>query len=319
MARRGDTALRGQSALVTGASRGLGLLLARELCRRGCRVMLCARDHTELGRAERLLRDDGGEVRSVACDLTAPDAPEYLLSETEEAFGGIGVLVNNAGIIQVGPVSAADESDFRAAAETMYFAPLRLVLAAMPRMRGRGGRVVNISSIGGRIAPPHLLPYAAAKFAVTGLSEGMRAELAADRISVTTVIPGLMRTGSHTGARFSGDAPHEYAWFATAASLPLLSMDAERAARAVVNAVERRRPEIVLTAAAKAAVRLHGIAPATTTRAMTLAARLLPDAGPAPAHDVSGAAAARRLGSKVVGRLTTLGDRAGRRFNQNTA
>ncbi len=305
-------------ALVTGASRGLGLLIARELTRHGCRVMLCARDQAELRRAERALLDDGGDVRSLACDLTAPDSPAHLVGETAEAFGGIDVLVNNAGIIQVGPLAAAREEDFRRAAETMYFAPLRLTLAALPHLRERHGRLVNITSIGGRIAPPHLLPYAGAKFAVAGLSEGLRAELAGDGVSVTTVVPGLMRTGSHTAARFSGDAPREYAWFATAASLPLLSMDAERAARAIVRAAGRRRPEVVLTPAAKVAVRLHGLAPATTTRLMTLAARLLPAAGSAPEHDVSGAAAAHRLASPAVRRMTTLGDRAGRRFNEDT-
>jgi len=154
---------------------------------------------------------------------------------------------------------------------------------------------------------------------VTGLSEGLRAELAGEGVSVTTVVPGLMRTGSHTAARFSGDAPREYAWFATAASLPLLSTDAERAARAIVRAARRRRPEIVLTPTAKAAVRLHGLAPATTTRLMTLAARLLPTAGSTPDHDVSGTDAARCLDSPAVRRLTTLGDRAGRRFNEDTA
>jgi short-subunit dehydrogenase len=320
MTRPHDADLRGLNALVTGASRGLGLLLARELSRRGCRVMVCARDHEELVRAEKWLRTGGGEIRSLACDLTAPDAPAHLVAEAEEAFGGIDILVNNAGIIQVGPFGEADENDFRAAAEIMYFAPLRMIMAALPGMRARGpGRIVNIASVGGRIAPPHLLPYAAAKFAVTGLSEGLRAELAADRISVTTVLPGLMRTGSHTAARFSGNPQHEYAWFATAASLPLLSMDAERAAREVVDALRRRRPEIVLTAAARIAVRLHGIAPATTTRALTLAARLLPGPGAAPQHDVSGSTAAERLGSAVVGRLTALGDQAGRRFNQRAA
>ncbi|MDI5963823.1 SDR family NAD(P)-dependent oxidoreductase [Streptantibioticus silvisoli] len=316
---KGGRAVRRPVALVTGASRGLGLLIARELARRGCRVMLCARDGDELRRAERELLAQGGDVRSLACDLTAPDAPAHLVGETTGAFGGIDVLVNNAGIIQVGPLAAAREADFRQAAETMYFAPLRLTLAALPYLCERRGRLVTIASVGGKVAPPHLLPYAAAKFAVTGLSEGLRAELAGEGVSVTTVVPGLMRTGSHTAARFSGDAPHEYAWFAAAASLPLLSMDAERAARAVVRAAWRRRPEVVLTPAAKVAVRLQGLAPATTTRLMTLAARLLPAAGAAPEHDVSGAMAARRLDSPAVRRLTVLGDRAGRRFNQDTA
>ncbi|MEV4443570.1 SDR family oxidoreductase, partial [Streptomyces sp. NPDC049577] len=244
MAFRRHDRLYGQAALVTGSSRGLGMLIAGELARRGCGVMLCARDGDELERAERSLREEGARVRSMVADLTDPQAAERLVAGTTQAFGGLDVLVNNAGVIQVGPLEAMTEDDFRAAMEIMYFAPLRLTLAALEGMRGNGGgRIVNITSIGGRIAAPHLLPYDAAKFAAVGLSEGLRAELAGKGVSVTTVLPGLMRTGSHAAARFSGQAGREYAWFAIAAGMPLLSMDARRAARAIVRAAERRRPE----------------------------------------------------------------------------
>ncbi|MEV4742093.1 SDR family NAD(P)-dependent oxidoreductase [Streptomyces sp. NPDC049555] len=309
--------MQGRAALVTGSSRGLGLLVARELGRRGCAVMLCARDEAGLRRAERMLREDGAEVASVAADVSEPSAAERLVARTTEAFGSVDVLVNNAGVIQVGPLRAMREEDFRSAMETMFFGPLRLTLAALEGMRERGeGRIVNVSSIGGRIAAPHLLPYDAAKFATAGLSEGLRAELAGEGISVTTVLPGLMRTGSHTAARFSGQAAREYGWFAAAAGLPGLSMDAERAARAIVRAAERRRPELVLTAWAKAAVRMHGLAPATTTRALSLACRLLPDAGARPERLVPGYEAAAGVSSSLLHRLTVLNDRAAARFNQ---
>ncbi|MFQ6196527.1 SDR family NAD(P)-dependent oxidoreductase [Streptomyces sp. NPDC000405] len=315
--------LDGQAALVTGSSRGLGLLIARELARRGCSVMLCARDAAELKRAEAFVREsrgNGARVRSVTADVTGPGVALELVDATTGAFGGLDVLVNNAGVIQVGPLGAMTEDDFRSAMETMYFAPLRLTLAALEGMRERGhGRIVNISSIGGRIPAPHLLPYDAAKFAAAGLSQGLRAELAQEGISVTTVLPGLMRTGSHRGARFSGQAGREYAWFAAAAALPLLSMDAERAARAIVRAAERGRPELVLTALAKVGVRLHGVAPATTTRALSLAARLLPGPGPDPRHLVPGHEAAHETDSAALGRLTVLNDRAADRYNQHAA
>ncbi|GHC67845.1 SDR family NAD(P)-dependent oxidoreductase [Streptomyces cinnamoneus] len=320
MARSSPHRLDGGTALVTGSSRGLGLLIARELGRRGCRVMLCARDGDELGRAERLLRDEGvAHVRSLACDVTDARAPQRLLEATKEAFGGgLDVLVNNAGEIQVGPLASMTEEDFRSAMETMYFAPLRLVLAAAPELRASRGRIVNVSSLGGRVAAPHLLPYVGAKFAAAGLSEGLRAELAGDGISVTTVLPGLMRTGSHTAARFSGQVDREYAWFAAAAGLPVLSMDAERAAIAVVRAAERRRPEVILSPVAKAAVRFAGVAPATTGRLLTLTARLLPGNGDAPRHNVPGRQAARTVDSALLRRITRRNDRAAHRFNQQT-
>ena len=314
----------GKSAVVTGASRGLGLGIARELARQGARLVICARDGDALNEAAWQLRDAGADVHAVRCDVSSEGAAEHLVAEATHRFGGVDILVNNAGVIQVGPISAMRESDFRDAMETMYFAPLRLTLAALPSMRERGdGTIVNITSLGGRLAAPHLLPYDGAKFALVGLSEGLRAELAADGISVTTVVPGLMRTGSHLGAQFRGSTPREYTWFAAAASLPLLSIDADRAARAVVRAAQRRRPEIVLGAVATVATRLHGLAPATTTRAATTAARLLSavtergEEQTQPSQDSeTGAKAARKLDSRLLGAVTALNDKAARRFNQ---
>ncbi|MFC5907973.1 SDR family NAD(P)-dependent oxidoreductase, partial [Streptacidiphilus monticola] len=218
-----------QAAVVTGGSRGLGLLLARHLAEAGFGVVICARDPERLETAAGMLREQGAEVVPVAVDITDADAPQRLLDAAMKRFGRLDMLVNNAGVIQVGPARTAGEEDYREAMETMFFAPLRLTLAALPELRRTRGRIVNITSVGGRIAAPHLLPYVAAKFAGTGLSEGLRAELARDGVSVTTVLPGLMRTGSHGAARFQGRQEAEYAWFAAAASMPLLSTDAERA------------------------------------------------------------------------------------------
>jgi len=308
------------SAVVTGASQGLGLAVAQRLAQHGARLTICARDGEALSDAAWQLRNQGAIVHPVRCDVTDDGAAERIVAEAEHQFGGLDVLVNNVGVIRVGPLAALREADFREAMEAMYFAPLRLVLAALPLMRERGGgTIVNVTSLGGRIAAPHLLPYDGAKFALTGLSEGLRAELAGAGVSVTTVVPGLMRTGSHPGAQFRGDTAREYAWFAAAASLPLLSMDADRAARAVVRAAERRRSEIVLGAAARLAVRLHGLAPATTARAASVAARLLDqaaDRGSDRDRSRTGTEAAQGADSRLLGILTTLGDRAARRLNQ---
>jgi short-subunit dehydrogenase len=142
----------------------------------------------------------------------------------------------------------------------------------------RRGRIANITSIGGKIAVPHLLPYESAKFAAVGFSEGLRAELAPRGISVTTIVPGLMRTGSYVNAYFKGRQESEFKLFALLANAPLVSIDAERAARQVVSAIKSGRAEAVLGLPAWLAVRAHGVFPGFTARAVALADRLLPKA-----------------------------------------
>ncbi|MBV9093412.1 MAG: SDR family oxidoreductase, partial [Streptosporangiaceae bacterium] len=225
--RRDRDDIGGEVAIVTGASRGLGLLLARELARHSCPLVICARDAAALERAAADLRASGAEVETVACDLTDEASPRLLTDIAVARFGRLDILVNNAGTIRVGPVESADAGDYESALAIMALAPIRLALAALPVMRRQShGRIVNITSIGGKIAVPHLLPYAGAKFAAVGFSEGLRAELGRGPVTVTTVVPGLMRTGSHVQARFAGQPEKEFTWFSLGASLPLVSMDA---------------------------------------------------------------------------------------------
>jgi len=269
--------LEGRVALVTGGSRGLGLVLARELARRGARVAICARDASELDRAVTDLETRDAEVHAVPCDLADPEQIRAMVASVERRFGRVDVLVNNAGIIQVGPVDTMREEDFARAMDVHFWAPLRTIEAVLPGMLARGeGRIVNISSIGGRISVPHLLPYGASKFALTGLSRGLRAELAPRGIRVTTVYPGLLRTGSQLNARFKGRNQSEYAWFLLMGSIPGLTVAAPRAARQVVRAIERGRPEVVLGLPWRAAVLAHDLAPSTAARMLALMDRLLP-------------------------------------------
>jgi NAD(P)-dependent dehydrogenase (short-subunit alcohol dehydrogenase family) len=199
--------------------------------------------------------------------------------------------------------------------DTMAWGPIHAAMTVLPHMRRRGhGRIGTVTSIGGMVSPPHLLPYATAKFAAVGFSDGLAAALSGTGVTATTIVPGLMRTGGHEHARFGGAAPAEYAWFAPAASLPLVSVDADRAARRIVDAVLAGRPMVVLTPLAWLGIRVRGLAPATTTRVLGLVGRLLPDApGRVGARTAEGHEAARRLGSSLVDRLTTLGERAARR------
>ena len=273
--------LRGKTVLITGGSRGLGLVMAREFAGEGARLAICARDEAELERARADLKKMGAqEVLAVPCDVTDRAQVNEMVSIVSDRYDQIDVLVNNAGVIQVGPVEVMTLEDYEEAMRVHFWAPLYTTLAVLPEMRRRrDGRIVNISSIGGKISVPHLVPYSASKFALVGLSEGLRAELQKDGVVVTTVCPGLMRTGSPRNATFKGQHRAEYAWFSISDALPLTAMKAERAARQIIEACKRGDAEVVLTIQAQLAVRFHGLFPGLTADLLGLVNRLLPGPG----------------------------------------
>src|SRR5205085_3523482 len=208
------------------------------------------------------------------------DQIEAAVRGTRERFGRVDAVINNVGIIQVGPFDHMQRSDFEQAMGLYFWAPYELAMQVIPHMRRQGeGRIVNISSIGGKVAVPHLAPYCAGKFALTGFSDAIRAELARDNIHVTTVAPGMMRTGSHVNAKFKGKHDEEFAWFAFSAGAPLISMNADRAARKILAASRRGQPSLTLTFAARSAVLGNALFPNLTGYVMKLANRLLPGTG----------------------------------------
>ena len=234
--------LRGQVILITGGSRGLGLALAREFAKQGCRLALCARTGEDLDTAREELEAGGAEVMTYVCDVSDPTQVGQMVDTVTGQFGRIDVLVSNAGIISVGPVQNVTRYDFEEALAIDFWGVLNPILAVLPQMRNRrAGRIVTVTSIGGKVSIPHLLPYSCAKFAATALSEGLRAELARDGIVVTTIVPGLLRTGSYFNAFFKGNKPAEFAWFGLGDNLPGLSISAERAAREIVGATQAGR------------------------------------------------------------------------------
>lgn len=319
--RRGrPESLAGLVVVITGGSRGLGLVMAREYAARGCRLVICARDEAELERAREDLLGRGAEVLAIPCDVGDRDDVLRLIAAAIEGYGRIDILVNNAGVIQVAPIENLDLDDYEHAMRTMYWGVVYPTLAVLPSMRARGdGRIVNVTSIGGKVSVPHLSPYSSAKFAAVGFSEGLRSELSGTGISVTTVVPGLMRTGSHLNALFGGRAPEEATWFSLGASLPGITISGEHAARAVVNASLRRQPIAVLGLPARGIMWFHGLFPGLTSRLLGLVnGRVLPDAAEGNVHRLqAGRDAAARSSFPMLDRLTALGTAAADRNNQH--
>lgn len=305
--------LAGRCVLITGGSRGLGLAMARQFLRRGAKVALLAREPESLNQARQLLAGDGAVFTRV-CDVRDRSQLEQAIAEVEREFGAVDVLVNNAGTITVGPMDSMTEKDYEEALNVFFWAPLRAALTVLPSMRQRrGGRIINISSIGGKISVPHLLPYCVGKFALAGWSEGLRAELIKDNVYVTTVYPGLMRTGSPRNAEFKGKHRAEYTWFLLSDSIPFLSVNADRAARQIVRACESGKSELVISLPAILAVRVSALFPSMVSLAMRAAASLLPGSN---GTDTAAKKGAQSETAITQSWLTALDEHAARKNNQ---
>ncbi len=286
--------------LISGGSRGLGLVLARRFAAEGARIAICARDEAELERARYELEAEGADVQAVVGDMTNAAQVRQVVRDVESEGGPIDVLVNNAGVIQVASSDAMTLDDYDRAMRTHFWGPLYLIQAVLPAMRARHvGRIVNIASIGGKVSVPRHLPSSASKFALVGLSEGLRAELAKDNIFVTTVCPGLMRTGSRRRATVKGRHRAEYTFFAVGGSLPGVSMSVERAAKRIVDACRYGEAEVVVGAPARAAAWVHGLWPGVTSEALGILDRLLPMNGQNGETTQNGTGSASPLASSL--------------------
>ncbi len=268
---------RDKVALITGGSRGLGLEIARQICAHKGNVVLLARDAEELASAKAQLNRFGTDVLTIECDLLQTAQVQSAVQETLQHFRRIDILINNAGIIEVGPLAHMQFKDFDRAMRLHFWAPFILQFLVVPHMRGKGGgRIVNISSIGGRVAVPHMAPYSASKFALAGFSDAIGPELARDKIYVTTVTPGMVRTGSDVHAKFKGDHLAEFRWFKLANKLPFASISVERAARKILNACRRRKPTLVMPLTAHFIIVANAIFPNLMARVMQTVNRSLP-------------------------------------------
>ena len=303
-------------AVITGGSRGLGLVLARDICAQGGSVALIARDREELARAKADLARRGGAPNAfgVQCDLLDAAQIEAAVRQIIDRFGKIDILINNAGIIEVGPLEHMTREDFERAMQLHFWAAYELISQIVPEMRAwGGGHIVNISSIGGKVAVPHLAPYSVSKFALTGFSDAIRTELARDNIYVTTVAPGMMRIGSHVNAKFKGNHDVEFAWFAASAGAPMISMNADRAARKILAACRRGQPSLTLTFAARGAIFGNALFPNLTGYMMRFVNQFLPKPSGAEGNQLRAGSEVRRLAPAW---LTHSADKAATRNNE---
>jgi short-subunit dehydrogenase len=274
---RRKISLRDKVVLITGGSRGLGLALAREFSRHGARIAICARDRQELSRAAQDVRQREGQIHTFTCDLLQSDQIEGLIRQVEAEMGRIDVVVNNAGTIVVGPAQSMSLDDVREVMSLNFWAAVELSMAIIPKMKAQGfGRIINVASVGAKIPVPHLAAYCASKFALAGFSSAMRSEYARDGILVTTVNPGLMRTGSPRNAHFKGDHESEYAWFSISDALPGISISARSAARRIVDATIHGDAEVTLGLPAKVAAKFYGLFPNLHTELAALINRVFP-------------------------------------------
>jgi NAD(P)-dependent dehydrogenase (short-subunit alcohol dehydrogenase family) len=266
--------------LITGGARGLGLVLARKLGHAGARIVICSREADQLQTAREDLRQRKIEARAFECDVSDRAAVHSMIGQIEAACGPVDILVNNAGVIQMGPFDSLTRQDFETAMQTHFWGPLNVMQEVLPSMRARQhGSIVNIASIGGKVSIPHLIPYCSSKFALVGLSQGLAAELDKEGIHITTVCPGLMRTGSPRNALFKGRNKEEYAWFSILGSLPGLSLNAERAADQIVNAIQRKAKVSILGLPARVMTLLYDLFPNIMICGLGAANRVLPANG----------------------------------------
>ena len=263
--RRWEPDLNGHVALITGSSRGLGFLLAREFAARGPRLVICARDEQELQRARDDLDARGAAVLALPCDTTDQAQVEHLIHEARKRFGAIDILVNNAGTIQVRPYPHHDCGGFRSRAQAdVLGAALRDNggTAGHDPARQRPHCQHHVDWRKGQCAAPGALQLrqvcgcrTIGRAAATTKQHGIR---------VVTIVPGLMRTGSFLNAYFKGQLESEFRWFSLGATLPFISMDAERAAKQIARATARGEGERILSLPAKVLALFHGLFPGAT-------------------------------------------------------
>ncbi len=245
--------LRGRRILVTGASSGIGRCLAEKLAGAGARLALAARSAEALQDLARDLADRGAEVTAIPTDITSEAERQRLLDTVAERLGGLDVLVNNAGVGSWGHFADCSEAILRQVMEVNFFAPTELIRRAIPLLRqGRQPAIVNVASMCGRRGMPAWPEYSASKFALCGLTEALRGEMARFDIDVLLIVPGLTRSDlSRHLLRSEGRFKIDYA----------RGMAPEEVAEGILHALGVNRTETVLGRDARWMLRVNRIFP----------------------------------------------------------
>jgi short-subunit dehydrogenase len=250
----------GSRAIVTGASGGLGRAIATELARQGANLVLVARRADQLRAVADEISQTGGRATVVAGDITDPQIRQQAIAKAQTEFGGLDLLVNNAGVGAIGRFDAADEARLRRVFEINFFAAAELTRAAIPMLRlGRQPIIVNIGSVLGLRATPQNSEYCASKFALRGWSESIRIELASDGIDVLLVSLGPTQSDFWDHLVGQNKAPP----WSTSGAMPT-----ELAASKIVRAVEAGRRELIPSFKARWFVRAGRLFPGLMDRFM---------------------------------------------------
>lgn len=261
--------IEGRRVVITGASSGIGRALALEMGAKGARLLLCSRRLDRLNAAaETIVARYQGDSRPlvVECDVRSHESVRRMAHEAHEWFGGIDVLINNAGVCVYGNAELAEPEDYRSVMGVNFYGPLNCMMEIIPQMKQqRKGLVVNVSSLAAIHGVPYLAAYSASKAALVALGESIRAELAGSGIRVMNVYPGYTDTEIFTVEKKLGGARRPEGPY----------QSPSKVARAVVQAIEAGKNELILSPQGKAMAFLRGIAPNVVVRAMAHMALIL--------------------------------------------
>ncbi len=246
----------GKRAVLTGASGGIGRAVATALVKAGARVALASRNADKLNELASALRGTGGEVLAVPTDVTNPDDRQRLVETAVSAFGGLDLLVNNAGVGSWGHFADSTEAICRTVMEVNFFAPIELTRLALSHLTlGNQPAVVNVTSMCGRKGMPAWPEYSASKFALVGISEAWRAEFARFGVDTLTIVPGMTNSGFEKNwLRNDGKADLRFD----------KGMTPEYLAAKIIDAIQQNRTETVCGSEARRLLRFNRYFPRLT-------------------------------------------------------